>query len=132
MPQLQNLVLTDRQATPVAHTFTPDNISSAGVGSVIESGGVPTGANRFSISHRLVNNTHKVEIRMAIPIVQNETINAIVRPKVVRTSYVTASFSFDGTSSLQERKDVVGMFQSAFDPLKLLVNDTLVNLQGVY
>ena len=51
MPQLQNLVLTDRAAPPVAHTFTPRDIRG-NVGTVEESTGVKVGDKAFSISVR--------------------------------------------------------------------------------
>lgn len=133
MPQLQNLVLTDRASTPVNHTFTPREIDSNGVGSVVESTGVPIGDNRFSIGlRRTADGRSKATVKMVIPIVQTQTVNGVSSPVVVRTAYVDCTFSFDSTSTVQERKDAVGMFQSAFDASKLLVNDTIVNLQGVY
>lgn len=132
MPQLQNLVLTDRKATPVAHTFTPFDIKN-GVGTVVEQTGVPVGNNRFTVSLRRVGNSrYKAQLQLVMPVTQNETINGIVTPKVVRTAYADLSFTFDATSSDQERKDLVGMLQSSLDAAKVLVNDTVVNLQGVY
>ena len=132
MPQLQNLVLTDRAATPVAHTFTPINIDANGVGTVAETGTVPVGEPKFSIQNKRVNGRFKVTLKLSVPVVQTQTINGISTPTVVRTAYVDATFAFDGTASEQERKDIVGMFQSSLDPAKVLVNDTLIKLQGVY
>lgn len=132
MPQLQNLVLTDRAATPVAHTFTPRDIV-ANVGTVEESTGVKIGDKSFSISNRkTANGRSKVTMKLAVPVVVNETINGVTIPTVSHVAYVDAVFSFDPKSSTQERKDVVGMFQSSLDPSKVLVNDTLIGLQGVY
>jgi len=132
MPQLQNLVLTDRAATPVSHTFTPINIDTNGVGTVAETGTVPIGEPKFSIQNKRVNGRFKVTLKLSVPVVQTQTINGISTPTVVRTAYVDATFTFDGTASEQERKDIVGMFQSSLDPAKVLVNDTLIKLQGVY
>ena len=132
MPQLQNLVLTDRATAPVAHTFTPINIDANGVGTVAETGTVPVGEPKFSIQNKRVNGRFKVTLKLSVPVVQTQTINGISTPTVVRTAYVDATFTFDGTASEQERKDIVGMFQSSLDPAKVLVNDTLIKLQGVY
>jgi len=133
MPQLQNLVLTDRATTPVAHTFVPRDIS-ANVGTVVESTGVPVGNNRFSISLRQTptNGRYKATIQLAMPIVATQVINGISTPVVQRTAYADLSFTFDSTSTLQERKDIVGMMMSALDPTKTLVNDVVTALQGVY
>jgi hypothetical protein len=133
MPQLQNLVLTDRAGTPVNHTFVPREIDSNGVGAVVESTGVPIGDNRYSIGlRRTAEGRCKATVKMSLPIVQTQTINGISSPVVVRTAYVDCTFTFDSTSTEQERKDAVGMFQSSFDSAKVLVNDTIVKLQGVF
>jgi hypothetical protein len=132
MPQLQTLILTDRAATPVAHTFTPLNIKD-GLGTVVESTGVPIGNNRVQVAlNQTTTGRYKVVIKFAFPIVQTQTINGVSTPTVVRTSFTDLTFTFDSTSTLQERKDVVGMVQSALDPTKLLINDTAVGLQGIY
>lgn len=132
MPQLQNLVLTDRATTPVNHTFTPRDVVG-NVGTVEESTGVKVGDKTFSISVRkTANGRNRVTIKFAVPVVVDETINGVTVPTVARTSYVTAEFTYDPTASTQERKDVVGMFQSAFDSSKALVNDAVVGLQGIY
>lgn len=132
MPQLQNLVLTDRASTPVDHTFTPLDITN-GVGVVVESAGVPVGDKRYTVSlQKSSTNRYKATLKMVVPIVQNETINGVTRPSVVRSAYVDCSFTFDSTSTEQERKDVVGMFMDSLDSSQTLVNDTVVKLQGVY
>jgi hypothetical protein len=132
MPQLQNLVLTDRAATPVNHTFTPRDIVQ-GVGTVVESTGVPIGDGRVSVQLRqTAEGRYKATLRGSFPIVQNQTVNGVVLPVVVRTSYCDITFTFDKSSTEQERKDVAGMMMSSLDPAKVLVNDTVVKLQGVY
>lgn len=133
MPTLQNLVLTDRAATPVNHTFTPLDITN-NVGTVVESSGVPIGNNRVQVSLTRTKDTgrYKGVIRYAFPVVQTQTINGVATPAIVRTSYADLTFTFDPTSTTQERKDVVGMVQSSLDAAKALTNDLLVNLQGVY
>jgi len=132
MPQLQNLVLTDRAATPVNHTFTPINIDANGVGVVAETGGVPIGEAKYTLQNRRVNGRFKVQLKLSVPVVQPQTINGVSTPTVVRTAYVDSVFTFDSTSTEQERKDLVGLFQSSLDSSKTLVNDTVVKLQGVY
>jgi hypothetical protein len=132
MPSLQNLVLTDRAATPVDHTFTPRDIVS-GLGTVVETSGVPIGEKRVQVAlNRTTSGRYKGLLKMQLPVVQTETINGVDTPKVVRTAYVDCSFTFDGTSTEQERKDTVGMLASALDSSKTLVNDAIIKLQGIY
>lgn len=133
MAQLQNLVLTDRAATPVDHTFVPADISQTGLGTVVESADTPIGDKRVQVAmNKTASGRYKGTLKMQIPVVQTETINGVSTPKVVRTAYVDLSVTFDPTSLLQERKDVIGMLQSALDSSKTLVNDSLVNLKSVY
>lgn len=131
MPQLQTLRLADRQVKPVVHIFQPENINQ-NVGSVVENKDVPIGNPRYSVSLRQTAKAYKGTLKFAVPVVANQTINGVVTPVVVRTSYVNCEFEFDKTSNEQERDDVVGMFQSSLAPGAVLVNDLLVKLQGVY
>lgn len=133
MPQLANLVLTDRAATPVNHTFTPLDIQG-GIGVVVESSGVPIGDRRCSITlskTKTQSPRYKPSLKFVLPVVQDATVNGVTKPTVVRTSYVDITFNFPSDSSPQERKDAVAFAQSALDANKW-TNDVLVNLQGVY
>lgn len=133
MPQLQSLVLTDRTpTTPVNLTFVPREIDSKGVGTVINSAGTPIGEKRCSVSMTKRNNRYKGEVRLALPVVATETVNGVSRPVVVRTAYVTLQADFAGESTEQERNDAIGMMSSALATSKVLVNDALVKLEGVY
>lgn len=132
MPQLQSIVLTDRDpGGPNNLTFVPRDILQ-GVGTVIESTGVPVGEKQFTVSGRKSGRRHIIELRLTVPVVATETINGVGRPIVVRTSYANVRFSFDEHSTAQERKDVVGMIESSLDESKTLTNSTLIDLEGVY
>lgn len=131
MPQLQNVVLTDREGTPVNHTFVPQDIVS-GVGTTVESSGTPIGANKFSVSMKKTGTRYVGEIRLVLPTVVTETINGVSRPAIQRTAYGTLKVQFDERSTEQERKNLIGMIASGLDPSKVLVNDSIVKLQGVY
>lgn len=132
MPQLTNLVLTDRKTTPVAHTLIPVNIDKNGVAYVAESTGTPVADISLSISTRRVNDKIKSRLVLTVPVVQTETINGISKPKVVRSSVAAVDFTFSRESSEAERNDVVGMFADAFGTAKALVNDAIVKAQGIY
>lgn len=132
MPQLTNLVLTDRKATPVAHTLVPINLDKNGVAYVAETTGVPVADIGMSISTRRVNDRIKSRLVITVPVVQTETINGISKPKVVRSSVTAVDFTFSRESSEAERNDVVGMLASALETSKVLVNDAIVKAQGIY
>jgi hypothetical protein len=75
---------------------------------------------------------YKGEVRLVLPVVVTETINGVSSPKVARTSYATLSVVFDEKSTKQERDDTIGLMASALGTSKVLINDALVNLEGVY
>jgi hypothetical protein len=132
MPQLGNLVLTDRAATPVNHTYTPRDIVN-GVASVVESTGIPIGDNLFTASlTKTSGGRYKAVLKGTFPVVQTQTINGVSTPVVVRTTYAELTFSFADTSALQERKDALGLMASSLDPAKALINDMLTKLENIY
>jgi hypothetical protein len=132
MPQLQNVILTDRTpVTPVNLTFVPRDIA-AGVGEVVNNAGTPIGEKRLTVSMKQTGKRFKGEVRLTLPVVVSEVINGVTSPKVVRTGYINLSTSFDETSTEQERTDAVGMMASALATGKVLVNDALVKNEGVY
>lgn len=133
MPTLQNTILTDRTpVTPVNLTFVPRDVDAKGVGTVVNAAGVPIGEKRLSVSMKKTNSRYNGEVRLVLPVVATETINGVSRPVVIRTSYLTLSVAFDEKSSTQERDDAIGMMASALATGKVLVNDALVKLEGVY
>jgi hypothetical protein len=131
MPQLANLVLTDRATTPVAHTLIPRDITN-GIGAVYESSGVPIGELKFTVGvTKTASGRYKATARLQMPTVVDEIINGVSRPSVARTAYADLTFTFDETSTEQERKNLVGMLQSSLDTSKW-TNDVLTKLQSVY
>lgn len=133
MAQLQNLVLTDRASTPVAHTFVPRDISKDGVGTVIESNGTPIGNSTYSVSVRQTpQGRYKTTLKLSRPVVQTQTINGVSTPVVVRTNRVSVEFDMDPASSTQERTDLEGMLSDSLEADKALVFGSVVNLEGVY
>lgn len=133
MPQLQNLVVKDRSTpTPVDRTFIPRDIVN-NVGTVVESTGTPIGDSRISVNMRkTTNGRYKATIKGDFPIVQNQEINGVTVPVLARKTYVEVTFSFDENSTLQERNDAVGMIANSLAADKVLINDLVVKLQGVY
>lgn len=118
MPAIANLVLTDRAATPVNHTFTPREAAS-GKGVLVSNTGVSVGEKRVTLTtSKSASGKTKVMTRLVLPIVATETINGVSMPKVVRTSYANVEFVFDPTSTEQERKDTVGLTESALAAAK--------------
>lgn len=132
MPALTSLVLTDRESTPVNHTFVPDD-RVGGVGVLVESTGVKLGDSKFTLSSRkTANGRHRATLKLEIPRVENAVIDGLSVPKVVRTAYATVELSFSDASTTQERKNLVGMLEDSLKSAKTMVNAVIVDLEGIY
>jgi hypothetical protein len=128
-----NLVINDRAATPVAHTFSPDGDDTNGVHLYSEKTSVPAGNARFSA--RLpapTNGKYRPSLRLQVPVVQTQTINGVSTPVVVRTAYAEVNFTFDALSSTQERKDAIGLIANSLAATQTQINDLLVDLSDIY
>lgn len=131
MPQLQAISLNDRETTPVAHAFVPRDIKN-GVGTVVRSTGIPVGDESLTVSMRRASTRYRGKVTLSVPVVQTQTINGVSTPVVVRTAYADVNFTFDATSTTQERKNLVGMVADCLAASKVLVNGAIVDLEGVY
>lgn len=133
MPQLQSISLTDRTpVTPANIVFVPRDIDAKGVGTAVNTAGVPIGEKRISVSMKKAGARYNGEVRLVLPVVVTETINGVSRPVIARTAYITVSASFDEKSTEQERNDAVGLMATALATNRVLVNDALVKLEGIY
>lgn len=132
MPALQNVVLTDRAATPVAHTFTPFDLKD-GIGTTVESSGMKVGDSRFSVtSRKTANGRYRAQLKLEVPVVENAVINGLTVPTVRRIAYANVEFSFAGDSTTAERNNIVGMIADSLGKSKTLVDKTVVDLEGVW
>lgn len=128
-----NLVINDRAATPVAHTYSPDGDDSNGVHVYSEKTSVPAGNPRFTAQLRKdASGKYRPTLRLAVPVVQTQTINGVSSPVIVRTAYVEVNATFDGLSTSQERADAIGLMVNALAASQAQINDMVVNLSDIY
>jgi len=127
-----NLVINDRATTPVAHTYSPDGDDTNGVHLFSEKTGVPAGNPRFTISHRYSGGKYRPTLKLAIPVVQTQTINGVSSPVVVRTTYAEVGFTFDSLSSEQERNDCVGLMVNALAASQAQIHNLVVKLEDIW
>lgn len=131
MPQLTQVVLKDRMTTPVDHTFSPQDLRD-NVGILVNTQGVPVGNERLGVSLRYTGKRYKATVTLACPVVVTETVNGVSKPSVARTAYAEVVFTYDNTSTLQERQNIVGMLANALAGNQPMLNSVLTELQSVY
>lgn len=127
-----NLVINDRAATPVAHTYTPDGDDANGVHLYSEKTTVPIGNPKFTAALKKSGTKYKPSLKLAIPVVQSQVINGVTSPVIVRTAYANVEFTFDGLSSEQERADCVGLLANALGASQTQINDMIVKLSDIW
>lgn len=132
MSARSNLVINDRAATPVAHTYTPDGDDTNGVHVFSEKTTVPAGNPRFTASLRYSNSKYRSTCKLTVPVVQTQVINGVSSPVVMRTAFAEVNFTFDSLSSSQERADCVGLLANALATAQTQINDMIVNLSDIY
>lgn len=133
MPQLQNLILTDRATTPVNTTFVPRGHEGSDGGRVVAAGVTALADRLFTVEpRRTPAGRYKVALRLIIPVVQNKIENGVSSYVVTRTNRAMVEFDIAPDSTEQERKDLVGMIESALGASKVLVNDTVVKMESVW
>jgi len=131
MPQITPITVNDRAATPVAHTYTPQNLEN-GVATFFNSDGIPVGDQKLTVKVKRNPKRVSVSLVFADPVVVTETINGVDRPAVDRTAYANIEFNFAATSTLQERKDLVGKVEDALGSDQSFIDEVLTQLKGMY
>jgi len=131
LPQLKAFGLADRATPPAIHTFKPRDITG-GVTTLVESqGGIPLGDRRITMSQtRSTNGRVRVTVKLALPVLEDMTVNGVVRKTVTRTNYVDCVFNFDATSTTRERDDTAGFLWNLLHPELPEGRDYIVGLEG--
>lgn len=131
MPNATSITVNDRESTPVAHTFAPRQVIP-GAATFVEAASVPIGEKSLILRTRKSGSRYYVRVTLASPTLVTETINGVAVPKVPRVAFIDATFRFDDTSTVQERKNAVGMFANSLAASQTVMDGALTNLEGVW
>lgn len=110
MAQLASIVLNDGTADV---TFLPHEITSQNVARLRTNAETVIGAEELSVQARDAVNNRRVTVKVTLPVVQNEVINGIATPKVVRQQIATVELSLPKTSIKGDRKRARSLIASA-------------------
>lgn len=126
MGQLAQITLNDGTSDLV---FKPAGIDSNNVATLVNSDGVIVKDKSLTVSARLSAQRRKTTTKVVLPVVQDETINGIVSPKGVRTSYVRIDTDFSVYATTAERDQAINLataaVKNALIKAVIVDNDTL-------
>lgn len=105
MPTFTSIAINDGESTPVTHTFTPRLIEN-GVWEWANSDGVRLGDEIITGSLRETATKTKSRWSLVMPVTVSETINGVVREVYERGARVDLTFTFDESTTSQERKNL--------------------------
>ncbi len=113
MPAIAALTLNDAEATPVAHTFSPDSIQDGVARWVDRSGGISLGFPVLSMSLRpptKTSRTYKLMIKVTVPtleVTSPSTSSGIQpAPTLAYNDLGTLEMVFHERSTKQQRKNL--------------------------
>jgi hypothetical protein len=132
MPALSTITVLDREDTPVSHSFTPHSVKDGFLATLQENNGSVIDTNVMTISTTSTQTKTKVRIKLAVPIVQTETINGRSVDVVSHVNYIDTSITYDNLSTLQERRNIVGMFANSLGADQTTVDSVVTGLEGFY
>jgi len=129
MPQLTTVTSSDGTGdTP--HVFTPVDIIG-GVATLESNTGVPIGNPRLTFSmNRAASGKRKFVMKLSMPVVQDNVVNGVSRPVVVRTAYAECTLTFDASSTTSERNHIRTLF--AFLQDHPITKDAVENVSAFY
>lgn len=131
MPALGSVVVNDRETSPVTHTFTAYSRKSPNAVVLREAGTVPVADSFIHLSlERIADGSIKGTYKLTVPIVQTETLNGLTSVKQIRQSMAAVELRFSGQSTVQERKNVLGMLAESFAASETVINDAFMNAEG--
>jgi len=130
MPAFALFAVNDRATTPIAHTFAPR--SKDPLPTWCEAGSMPAGERKFTLFTRKSGEKYRITLRLSNPTVVTEVINGVSVPKVARTQYAETTFTFTADSTLQERKDTVGMHANALGASNTQIDSALTALESIW
>lgn len=135
MAQATSFTVNDRESTPVSHTFAPKGPTTDGQGFIFRENGMsPLVAKVATIRSRENTDTKNryVRISLTVPVVVTETINGVHVDTVKSVSLCDANFRFALDTTLQHRKNVVGMFANMLASDIAMIDSTLTGTEAIW
>lgn len=127
MAQILPIVLNDGTADV---TYSPFSVDNSGVARLRTAADTVIGASELSVSGRTATTNRRVTVKLQIPVLQNETVNGITTPRVVRMAIAKCELSLPVTSTGAERLAIRNQISGAL--ANTLVAAVIDNNENLY
>lgn len=141
MSQIGNVIVNDAQATPVAHTFTPQNAQMGTSEPALllnRASGIYAGFERLTVLVRRSesNKATKVMLKLVKPtlaVTSPNTASGIQpQPTVGYTCLAEVNFTFPDSSTLAERQDMRQLIFNLLTSGQPLIKSAIEDLSPLY
>lgn len=141
MSQIGNIVVNDSRATPIAHTFTPQNAQMGTSEPALllnRASGIYAGFERLTVLVRRSesNKASKVLIKLVKPtlaVTSPNTASGIQpQPTVGYTCLAEVSFTFPDSTTLEERQDMRQLVSNLLVAGQPLIKSAIEDLSPLY
>lgn len=136
MPQLAPVILKDRQATPVSHTFTPINIDQRGVARLSQRlNGVPAGEKVLTLGNNKAQKSpfYRGLVKLEVPTLRTITSGPDVGKVVVEEGMIVEITTRVPESWTEAQvNDVIGMAADALAGSQALISAVIVKRENAY
>lgn len=127
MAQILPIILNDGTADV---TYSPYEVDASGVARLRTASDTVIGTSELSVSGRTATANRRVVVKLQIPTVQNEIVNGITIPKVVRMEIGKIELSLPITSTKAERTSIRNQLADALK--NVLVAAVIDNNENLY
>lgn len=132
MPQLANQSLVTTSGTHVfaARGVDPKN----GIATLVEPvGGIPVADRRIAIARsRTPQGKEKIAYKITIPVVSTVVVGGVSQSTVLRSGYAEINFTFDSTSTLDERVMLRELVAGCMTGANTFGDELIDNLEYLY
>lgn len=131
MATFANVVVNDRETSPVAHTFVATSRPSGDSILLKESGIVPAGDSiMLARVQRMPDGSYRCRLNTKIPVLGTRVADGITSYEVLDEANLETIIRFSARSTLQFRKNAIGIHANALAASVATVNDAFTKVEG--
>lgn len=131
MATFSNITVNDRETSPVAHVFVATSRPSGDSVLLKEAGVVPAGdSTMVARVQRMGDGSYRCRLTTKIPVIGTRVADGITEYLLLDEAFAETIYRFSSKSTLQQRKNVIGIHANAMAAAITTVNDAFTKVEG--